>query len=288
MPSIYTYNSNKAGPHILFFGAIHGRETCGTVALKKLMNQISAGSVRILRGSVTCVPVCNPKAFARGTRYCEENLNRVFQYHANPKSYEAKLANQLITVVEKCDALVDLHSYGASNTPFIFLDYPTADNRKLAEAVGVPEVVTGWKELYRKVALADSKKASYDTVRYAHERGKISLTVECGKHKTVSAERVAYRAVLATLKHFGVIGGKPISVKARTQRIFHLENIYFKDSAEDVLTKVWKNFEPVSLGQEIARRADGFIIKAPYAGHVVLPKQDPPIGDEWFYLAISE
>ncbi len=286
MPPIHKYKSEKAGRNILFFGAIHGKETCGTVALKKLIEKFSDSSLQILRGSVTCVPVCNPKAFARGVRYCEENLNRIFKHHARPKSYEAKLANKLTAVADDCDVLVDLHSYGASNTPFIFLDYPTGANRQLAEAIGIPNIVTGWKELYRKVAVTDSKKASYDTVRYAYERGKISLTVECGKHHSVSAERVAFETILNTLRHFGVIGGKPSKIKTAT-KTFQLESMYFKESAGDVLTKHWKNFEPVSRGQVVARRANGSVIKAPYQGYTVLPKQDPPIGDEWFYLAQS-
>ena len=87
MPPIHNYKSGKAGPNILFFGAIHGRETCGTVALKKLIEKLSTGALHVQKGSVTCVPVCNPKAFELGVRYCEENLNRVFKHHASPKSY---------------------------------------------------------------------------------------------------------------------------------------------------------------------------------------------------------
>ncbi|KKU67687.1 MAG: Succinylglutamate desuccinylase/aspartoacylase [Parcubacteria group bacterium GW2011_GWA2_47_16] len=288
MPPIYNYKSKKAGPHVLFFGAIHGRETCGTVALKKLADKISAGSLRLQKGSVTCVPVCNPKAFSEGERYCEENLNRVFKRHKHPKSYEAKLANALIGVVDRCDVLVDIHSYSASSTPFVFLDYGTKASRHLAESVGIPKIIKGWAALYGRVEEVNPKQASYDTARYAHEHGKVSLTVECGKHHSVSAERVAYRTVLNTLKHFGIIAGRRAGLKTVKQKLFQLDRVYFKDSAEDVLAKCWKNFEPVSRGQAIARRADGSVIAAPYQGFVVLPKQNPPVGDEWFYLAKSE
>src|SRR3989338_8035896 len=155
-----TFGSEEKGTRVLLFGAIHGDEPCGPTALRKLMGEFSTGEPRVLKGSVTCIPVCNPKAFAREVRYCDENLNRVFTHHASPKTYEAKLANDLASFVDQCDVLIDLHSTSASSVPFVFLDYQTEANRQLAEAIGIPNIVTGWIELYKKIGKVDAKKPS--------------------------------------------------------------------------------------------------------------------------------
>lgn len=72
------------------------------------------------------------------------------------------------------------------------------------------------------------------------------------------------------------------------QKVFRLDQVYFKDSVGDVLVKKWKNFEPVSRGQVIGQREGGAVVSAPYDGYVVMPKQNPKVGDEWFYIAKSE
>lgn len=280
--------SKKDGISILFFGAIHGDEPCGPTALKKLAGKFSTGELQVLNGSVTIIPVCNPKAFAGGVRYCEENLNRVFTHHPDPKTYEAKLANELALAVDQCDVLIDLHSTSSSSAPFVFLDYESDANRQLAMATGLSNVLAGWIELYEKIGKTDPKKPSYDTGHYAHEKGKVSVTVECGQHQSVSAERVAYRSAVNVLRYFGVIKGKTARVKTTEQKVFRLDRAYFADSAGDVLVKKWKNFEPVSRGQAIGQREGGVIVSALYDGYVVMPKQNSRAGDEWFYLAKLE
>ncbi len=282
----YTFGTDREGPRILFFGAIHGDEPCGTKALKKLVDQFSTGKLKVLKGSVTIVPVCNPKAFSEKVRYCEENLNRIFTYHPNPKTDEAKLANELASAVDQCDMLVDIHSTSARSAPFVFLDYESEANRQLVTATGMSNVLAGWIELYEKIGKSDSQKTSYDTGHYAHEKGKVSATIECGQHNSVSAFKAAYSSAINVLRHFGVIGGK--TKKAPAQKVIRLDQIYYRDAVGDVLLKKWKNFEPVSSGQAIGRREGGTVVSAPYDGYVVMPKQNPKIGDEWFYFAKLE
>ena len=52
------------GPRLLFLGAVHGNETCGTRALERLVAELAQGTLRIARGALTVVPVTNPLAFA--------------------------------------------------------------------------------------------------------------------------------------------------------------------------------------------------------------------------------
>src|SRR5689334_11572446 len=106
----FTFNGPENGPKVLVFGAIHGDEHCGPVAIGKIMERIRAGSLVIQRGAVTFVPVCNPRAYKDKERAHKENLNRIFKKTEHPESYEAELANELCTLVDEHDAMLDIHS----------------------------------------------------------------------------------------------------------------------------------------------------------------------------------
>jgi len=285
--------SKKKGTRVLFLGAIHGDEPCGPAAIRTLVEKFSTGKLRVLKGSIICVPVCNPKAFALGVRYCDENLNRIFKHHADPQTYEARIADELTSLVDQCDVLIDFHSTSAPSVPFVFLDYRSKANRQLAAATGISNIVTGWIELYKKLGKINPQRPTYDTGYYAHKKGKMALTIECGENQSVSSERAAYRSAVNVLRYFGVIKGgtrvaQALAQRQQRQKALRLYRVYFKDSVGDVLVKRWKNLEPVSRGQVIARRASGAVIYAFYDGCVVMPKHNASIGEEWFYLAKSE
>ena len=73
---IYQIDSGQAGPKLMISGAVHGNEKAGPTALNKLIDLIESGVVTIDKGSLTIVPVCNPKAFEQDVRFVEYNLNR--------------------------------------------------------------------------------------------------------------------------------------------------------------------------------------------------------------------
>jgi succinylglutamate desuccinylase len=67
-------------------------------------------------------------------RYVDVDLNRVFKKHDFPTLYEHKLANELTTIIDENDVLLDLHSTHSDDEPFVFLDFNDEKNRFLAEA----------------------------------------------------------------------------------------------------------------------------------------------------------
>ena len=62
------YTGLQAGPRVIIMGATHGNETCGTVAIRRVMEEIDSGRLQIVAGSVTFVPIVNPKAYEQVTR----------------------------------------------------------------------------------------------------------------------------------------------------------------------------------------------------------------------------
>jgi predicted deacylase len=68
MIQVHQFLGLKPGPRLIVLGAVHGNETCGTIAMRRLMEELGTGILRIGCGSLTLVPVANPLAFARGQR----------------------------------------------------------------------------------------------------------------------------------------------------------------------------------------------------------------------------
>jgi predicted deacylase len=110
MIEIISIKGEQPGKKLLILGAIHGNETCGTYAIQEIIQKINEHKIIIKRGSISCIPICNPKAYKAGQRYIEKNLNRTITYHKNPLWYEDLLANEIIKQIKKCDYILDLHS----------------------------------------------------------------------------------------------------------------------------------------------------------------------------------
>ncbi len=274
----FEFKGADSGPAVLFFGAIHGNEVCGPTAIRRVMDEISSGSIAMLRGSVTFVPVCNPKACEQHVRYTEENLNRIFRPTENPASYEARLANELCPLVERCDIFLDLHSMTANGEPFIFIDFPSDVTRAFADILGANMAIVGWPELY---ARPETEQPSHDTTMYAAEKGKVGLLIECGQHDDPKAVDVAYRAIRNTLIHFGLIDG---SVTTTPPTIIKMERVYFKKSDDQRFLRDWKHLQPVNKGEALFTDETGSEVVSPLDGYVIMPKEIAKVGEEWMYL----
>ncbi len=266
------------GPKLLFLGAIHGNEICGPKAIHLVIAEIESGKIELEKGSVAFVPVANPQAHKLGKRFVDENLNRVFAPTKNPKTYEAKLANILCTLVDQSDVVLDLHSITAKGEPFIYLDFPTKNNRALAQALGPKIALVGWPELYKRIGQGSY---SSDTTMYSAKMKKDTLLIECGQHSTPKSTEVAYLAIIATLQYYGVIKGKPKKQKL-TEVI--MDNVYFRQNQRERFAKDWKHLDPVKKGAVLYIDKEGIAIMTPYDGFVVMPNAKALNGEDWLYL----
>jgi predicted deacylase len=273
-----TLQATQPGPALLVFGAIHGNEICGPKAIAEIIDQFRSGKLTLEKGSVTFVPVANTAAYNKNLRFKEENLNRIFRPTKHPASIEARLANQLCRMVDRCDILLDLHSTTAEGKPFIYLDFPTPKNRAFAKVLGPKFAITGWPELYKKWG---KKHLSFDTPTYAASKGKDVLLIECGQHLAPAAVPVAYNAILQALRHYGLVKG---AVKRQKLIEIKIDAGYFRDHAKDRLVKKWRHLDTVKAGEALIHKADGTLIKAPGSAYVIMPKPTAPVDDDWLYL----
>ena len=253
-PRAFSFESGRIGPQLLVFGAVHGNETCGTIALARLKLELDLGLLELRCGTLTLVPVCNPLAYVLDRRYVQENLNRIISRRLPVSSHpEGDFAGTLMDLIDGCDVLLDLHSYTSGTAPFVFLDYPSTANTALADAVGIPDRVVGWAELY---AGAPGLNAG-DTTQYANETGKYGILIECGQHRDPAAIDVAYVSTRRTLAHLGMAEARPGAAAAMTVSTTRVTGIVIRDRP-GVFAEPWHHLQSVESGTPLVRYEDGF------------------------------
>jgi len=306
-----TYTGQRPGTRFIVTGSVHGNETCGNVAIRRLIDDINAGRITIVGGRVTFVPVTNPLAFARNQRFGDRNLNRNLAPTDNPKDFEDRIANWLCPLLADHDVLLDLHSTRASAPAFAMLG--PADNdgplepfthheaeRALARRLGVGRFVDGWLDTYAKgVArriqtlaasgkqhnpLTTDPKYGVGTTEYMRSAGGYAITLECGQHESPQSPEVGYRAVRNALAFLGLSDETP-PPEVQTIESLTLHDVIDRAHPDDAFSRDWSSFTPLAQGDLIGTRHDGTPVTAPDAGYIVFPDKGALPGNEWFYLA---
>ncbi len=285
MIEILRFEAEQPGPNFLVLGGIHGNEVAGTEGARIVIDRLRSGDLSLARGSVTFIPVCNPKARAIAERYVDEDLNRRFVLDGPATSYEAKLVRIIAHQIDQADAVLDIHSAGSPTDPFLFLDDTEDRTVALARSLGVEKAVTGWAEVYGDAPDLNSG----DTIGYARARGKIGILLEAGHHDDADGARVAKRSILGairTLNGAQLDGdvGRP-SAEAPGPRIVTIHTIVRRSDETAELAKPWRNFEPVKRGDILAKSTGQGAVTADRDSVIVLPKYNAKPGKEWFYLA---
>src|SRR5262245_8709818 len=303
------YAAPSPGPRVVVTGAVHGNETCGTQAIRRVTAEIDTGALKLVRGQVTFVPVTNPLAYAHRRRQGERNLNRRLAPTNDPKEFEDHVANWLCPILARHEVLLDLHSFQASGPPFVMLGpqnnagplEPFAHAEKenaLARRLGVHRAVDGWLATYargvenRRAWAREHPDATLDldprygvgTTEYMRSVGGWGLTVECGQHEDPAAPEMAYRAMVHTLAHLRLTE-TPDPAPVQAMELLRLVDVVDKTDAGDRLDRLWKSFDPLRPGERIGTRADGTPVLAPHDGYIVFPNPETGPGQEWFYLA---
>jgi predicted deacylase len=304
------YAALQPGPRLLVIGGVHGDETCGTVGIERLQAELDAGRLVLRRGQLTMVPVANPLARRRGMREGERNLNRNFRptpEGQTPADYESRLVDLLCPVLERHDALLDLHSFESAGEAFAMIGprnnsgtlepFARAEEEgRLARQLGTPRVVEGWLDIYadglaQRAAAGealgdDALDFGRGTNEYMRSRGGYGVTLECGQHRDPQAPEVAYRAILATLRHLGMIDPPPDDAPPPpAQQVLRLAGVVLRTAAGDRFERAWATFDAVRAGQIIGTRASGEVLTAQRDGFIVFPNDKAQPGAEWFYFA---
>jgi predicted deacylase len=304
------YAGRRPGPRLIVLGAVHGNETCGTRAIERLQGELDRGQRVIAAGRLTLVPVTNALAYEQQRRAGDRNLNRRLAPTDTPREYEDHVANWLCPLLAEHEVLLDLHSFQSPGEPFVMVGpqdnegalqpfAQAAREEALALRLGVARAVDGWLETYaagvaRRQALAATHggqpgldldpRYGVGTTEYMRSVGGCALTLECGQHDDAAAPEVAYRAIVNTLAHLGLIDALHPAPASRLEGL-RLVEVVDRLHLGDSFAQAWQSFDPVAAGQVIGTRHDGAVLAAPFDGYVVFPNAHAEPGNEWFYLA---
>ena len=203
IPYVWTFASDRAGPHVLLQALTHGNEVCGAIALDWALRE----GLRPAHGALSLV-FANAAAYRRfdpadpfASRCVDEDFNRLWTVDVldgRRDSAELRRARELRPLYDRTDYLLDLHSMSEPCPPLAM----AGSKRKglaLARALGAPEhvVIDGGHAAGRR--LRDYAFFDDDSDPRA------ALLVECGQHWEADAPVVAIQSVLRFLKHFGMV-----------------------------------------------------------------------------------
>ncbi len=301
------YTGLAAGPRLIITGAVHGNETCGTKAIRRVMEEIDSGALVVKAGSVTFVPVTNPLAYQLGQRSGDRNLNRNLFPNEDPQDFEDQIANWLCPLLARHDVLLDLHSFNAQSQPFCMVGprnnqgslqpfKHAAKERALARRLGVARFVDGWMATYGQGVqrrMKGSQAAELETVlrygvgttEFMRSTGGYALTLECGQHADPAAPDVAYRAIMNTLAFLKLIDApEPEPIALDKMEYLSMEAVHDRLDANDQFSRVWSSFDRVAKGDLIGTRADGTLVTAEYDGKILFPDVNAKPNNEWFYM----
>jgi len=305
------FTSPVQGKRLLVLGAVHGNETAGTYGIRRVLAEIGAGQLSIAKGSVTLVPITNPLAFERKQRNGDRNLNRNLGPTDTPQEFEDHIANWLCPLMAQHDVLLDLHSFQAAGKPFVMVGPKdntgplepfthAAEEEAMALILGVDRFVDGWLSTYargvanRRARMGDTmtRQQSLDadprygvgSTEYFRSVGGYALTLECGQHEDAQGPEVAYRAIMNTMAHLGLID-RPAPPKAKDIEALSIYEVIDRLHVDDNFSRAWQSFDVLKTGDLIGTRADGTQVLAETDGYILFPNAKAGVGQEWFYLA---
>jgi predicted deacylase len=307
---IHSIRALQPGPRLVVLGAVHGNEVAGARAIERVLGEIDDGAVKIIRGTVTFVPVTNPLAYQTGQRIGERNLNRNLRPNLDPRDNEDRIANVLCPLLAQHDVLLDLHSFQAPGEAFAMIGpldntgtlepfTHAAQEEALALRLGPRRIVEGWLSTYAvgvKERLQRTPPTEYHqllntdpsygvgTTEYMRSQGGYAVTLECGQHSDPNSPEVGRRAIHHALAHLGLTHESPPAARTDIE-LLKLSEVIDRLHADDYFSRQWVSYDPLRAGDLIATRADGTQVKAREDGCIVFPNSAAVPGNEWFYFA---
>ena len=287
MIDVFEFDSGVEGDHLLVLGAIHGKEKCGPVALQKIVEEFDTLKLNLLKGKVTFVPVCNPRAYEKNVRYIDRDLNRYMSPIDNPKVYEDHLTNFLCPLLEQADVLLDVHSNSIGGAPFAFVQGPDGEEIPFVKSIGVQHMVYGFSNAYQNAAAPtleereEARRRSMGTTEYMRQFGGYGFTLECGKNGTQESVEFAEYATRNALAHLGMVELDPVLVS--DPELIEIKTVYYREEGEKFVSKSF-NFAAFDRGAVITEISGRPHVVAGRDTVIVLPDEKSLVGEEWFYL----
>lgn len=286
---------DPGGPTLIAFGGIHGNESAGVSALRRVAEKLRAREAS-LRGRVYLF-AGNTRAIPRGIRFVDSDLNRhwtnenMLRNGANPSVPErysedldqreilASVINILNTARDEVYAL-DLHSTSAGGVPFATVG-DTMRNRRFAQSFPIT------------ILLGIEEQLEGTLLEYLNNLGSVTLGFEGGQHYAESTVEAHEAIIWLGLVNSGILKeaefreadhfrrllrratGKPRIVEVRYRHAI-------TESDDFKMLPGFSNFDPVRKNQHLADDKDGRIL-ASESGLMLMPLYQK-LGEDGFFI----
>ena len=283
------------GPTLLCIGGLHGNETAGVEALRRVLDRLAPRESEMTGELVALVG--NEEALSRSRRFVDRDLNRAWTDERiralrarGPESLEAEDREQLelLAVIEEVVEeargpvyVLDLHTTSGSGGAFsAFGD--TLPNRNFAAHIPVP-MVLGLEELVDGTLLA-----------FLGYHGLVAVVVETGQHAEPEAVDRAEAAILISVTTAGLLASHRLPEASAAWKRLHRESAGLPRALEmrvrhDVqpgdgfrMRPGYRNFQLVEEGEELAADGGGPVV-APEDGRILMPLYQEQ-GEDGFFL----
>jgi predicted deacylase len=272
---VTTFDSGRAGPHVLVTALTHGNEICGAIALDRLF--CAALPPRQGRLTLAFDNVAAYQSFDRRypvvSRFIDEDFNRLWDeatLDGPRQSAELARARALRPFVDAADYLLDIHSMQYATAPLMLagtLDRSVA----LARRVGIPELI-----------MCDVGHAAGKRMRDYGPFGdpasaKTALLIEAGQHWQQRAAEVATDVMLRFLVALGTlgrddaaaIGGPDFDAQPRQRVIEVTEAVTIAGNNFEFVAD-YRGLEVLPQAGTLIGRDDGREVRTPYDNCVLI------------------
>ena len=293
--------STRPGERLLVvIGGLHGNEPAGVRAIRDFFRDLEASGLRP-RGRVLGL-AGNRSALARGERYAEQDLNRLWAEERvrlgaapdhEPATAEEREQREILAELESALAtgpsrvyLLDLHSTSAAGSPFAIMS-DTLQNRRVAETLGIP-VLLGLEERVQGTLLS-----------WFSELGHTALCVEGGQNEEPSTSEHLLSVIWMTLVAAGFLDPGEVAELAHHRgrlaaTAWGLPEFCEIQYRHEVLDGVDFRMEPGFTNFHLVRRGDHLAtvfgeddaqerVLCPQDGQLIMPRYQGQ-GNDGFFL----
>jgi succinylglutamate desuccinylase len=257
--SIIKKEGKLLGKTIAVFAGIHGNEKVGVLTLEKVVREIEIKS-----GTVYFV-FANPPAIEKNAREINKNLNRLFSRESGGEEYEDKRATELMDLLDKCEALLDIHSYNSPSGDQFAISEPSGFG--ILNKMDFPIVASGFSSL------------GHGTDGYMENSRKIGICIECGtSNNYMNFLDLAEKSVYQFLQHFECIENKVLPSKVE-QRFFRVKRMIYKETNNFKFTQEFKDFDLLPTDKPFAIDGEK-VYTASENEAIIFPRPNVSIGGE--------
>lgn len=283
---VHSFESGRAGPHVVVCALVHGNELCGAVALDRLLSgrlRPEAGRLSFVFANVAAYERFSPAA-PHASRYLDEDFNRLWapEILEGPRSFEGSSrelarARELRPLFDSADFLLDLHSM-STTTEALIMAGPADKGLALARRIGQPATIVRDKGHAAGPRLRDY--AGF--IDPASPRN--ALLIECGHHFAPESAEVAFRT---TLRFLAAVGSLSAATAARCgvssdggpQRVIQVTDRVTAGSRDFAFVRPFRGMDVVpAAGTVIAKDGEAPVV-TPYDNCVlIMPVEHPQAG----------